>query len=124
MRRVVVAVAVACGLAACASWRPASLAEIQAPHPVRRRYQLWIGGESHWLHAVYLTPDSIYGIPYFQSPDCRECTVGFLRSRVDSVRVLKGGETAGRSAMGMTGVLLLVLFAASLGGIVYVAGAP
>lgn len=97
--------------AGCVSWQRSSLDQLSQAQPVRAKYQIWINGRSHYLHAIRTTPDSVFGVPYFQPPDCATCVVSFALATVDSVRIQRESETAGRNVMWITLTAVVVFMA-------------
>jgi len=39
------------------------------------------------LHAVRLTSDTLFGIPFQQPPSCDSCAIALARAGIDSLRV-------------------------------------
>lgn len=103
------ALAVALAGPGCVSWQHSSVGALSEPHPQRAKYQVWVQGRSHYLHAVRTTPDSLFGVPNFQDPDCAHCVVGFALAAVDSVRTQREDQTVGRNALWITLLAVSVL---------------
>jgi hypothetical protein len=60
---------------------------------MRQQVQIWENGRALRWHAVSLTPDFVYGIPFRKPVDCGSCRLSIARTRVDSLRL--GNPTAG-----------------------------
>src|SRR2546421_11326393 len=100
---------------ACAGWH-----RLQAPVDTtlapRQQVQVWEGRQSRRLHAVRLTPDTVFGVPFQQPPSCDSCRVAIQRAGVDSLRV--GRSQEGAAIVGIMVPLvggLLLLYLASRG---------
>ncbi len=84
-------------LSACQAYHPTSIAALESPHPVRATYQVWVGGHAQELHAVRVTRDSLYGVPFFKPPECDSCVVAIPRASIDSIRTYDAAESAVRT---------------------------
>ena len=71
--------------AGCGYWGRRSITEPTAVDP-RAPVWIWSGGEVMKWHAVFVTPDSVSGIPFEQFEYCRSCRRTIPRSRVDSMK--------------------------------------
>jgi hypothetical protein len=84
----ILALTIGCG----AGWQqPTALSP--GPLPSRQQVQVWSGGHVRQWQAVKVTEDSISGVHFTESPDCRGCRAGIARTAVDSVRL--GSPVAG-----------------------------
>ena len=104
------------GLVACAtSTLPIGPAAsgLESPLTILRIYH---GTQVAELHSVRWTPDSISGVPYFQAVACDSCRVGIGRTTVDSVKQIRGRETAG-FVIAAIPVVFLALVAAAANGV-------
>jgi hypothetical protein len=63
------------------------------PLPTRQQVQVWSNGHARRWHAVTVSQDSIWGVPFTESPSCLVCREGLVRTAVDSVRL--GNPVAG-----------------------------
>jgi hypothetical protein len=101
-----VLLSISCG----AGWHePTALAP--GPLPSRQQVQVWSDGRAWQWHAVAVSPDSISGVPFTESPTCLVCREGIVRTAVDSVRL--GNPVAGfwrtiGLVLGAAGALLVV----------------
>jgi hypothetical protein len=93
----------ACG----AGWR-----SIPTPWPAtirpKQQVQVWSRKRSLELHGVFLTADSVSGIPFQQPLDCDSCRISIDRQQVDSLRI-------GNSARGFWVGAGLVVFGLLVG---------
>jgi len=73
-------------LSACAGWQ-----RLEAPTDTtlapRQQVQVWHGGRAQVLHAVRLTADTLFGIPFMKPPSCDSCVIAQPRAAVDSLRL-------------------------------------
>ena len=89
MRRIVLQALTVLGailLAGCAGWRRANLSTT-APIPPRQQVQVWQAGRSQLVHAVVVRGDTLYAVPFTQSPSCDSCGVAIPLNQVDSTRL-------------------------------------
>ena len=95
----------------CAGWHRVELANDATLALARRQQvQVWRGGASTVVHAVRVTPDTVYGVPYHRPPSCDSCIMAFPRSEVDSMR-LGGAEGAALGiAIGSLVALVFLLY--------------
>lgn len=103
-RVVVAALSVLCG---CAGWHAIEMPVDTALAP-RQQVQLWRGSKAEMLHAVRVTQDSVFGVPFHQPPSCDRCRVAFPRASVDSIR-LGNQETPGIVFASIPFVILIYL---------------
>lgn len=92
-------------LPTCAGWQRLAPPADTTLAP-RQQVQVWRGSEARVLHAISLTPDSLFGVPFQQPPSCGACRVAIPRATVDSLR-LGHQETAALFA-GVLAVTVLV----------------
>jgi hypothetical protein len=99
-----------CATIGCfAGWRRLVLPPDTVLTP-RQQVQLWQGRTSRVLHAVRLTSDTLYGIPFQQPPTCDTCTVALPLAEIDSLR-LGNQETPGVAIVSLSfGALLVGLY--------------
>ena len=73
--------------AGCSGYR--GRRSIDQPTAVEARAPVWIwsGGEVMKWYAVFITRDSVSGIPYGQFEYCRSCRLTIPLTRVDSMKV-------------------------------------
>ena len=97
-------------LAGCAGWHRLEV-PVDTTLAQRQQTQIWQGNHSRVLHAVHLTRDSLFGIPFTQPPSCDSCVIRIARARIDSVRVgnQEGPAIAGIMLPLAGGLLLLYL---------------
>ena len=99
---------------ACAGWRripttsDSSLAS-------RQQVQVWQGSHSRVLHAVRLTSDSLFGIPFQLPLSCKACIVALPRTEIDSLRLGNQERPAVVGILLPLVVGLLLLYLASTG---------
>ncbi len=72
--------------AGCGYWGRSSIDQPTAFDP-KAPVWVWSGGEFMKWHAVFVTRDSVSGIPFEEFEYCRSCRRTILRSRVDSMKV-------------------------------------
>ena len=97
-------------LSACAGWHRIDVPIDSALAP-RQQVQIWQGRHSRMLHAVRLTSDTLFGIPFQQPPSCDSCAVALPRAGIDSLRVgnQEGPAIAGIMLPLIGGLLFLYL---------------
>ena len=98
---------------ACADWQrvPVPLDTVFAK---RQQVQVWRGSETQVLHAVRLSEDSLFGVPFQLPPSCDSCRIAVPRGEVDSLR-LGNRETPG-VFFGMLPFVALVVLLVTLRG--------
>jgi hypothetical protein len=72
-------------LAGCAGWSYLELPADTVLAP-RQQVQIWSGSTAQVFHAVRVTEDSLFGVPFQKPPACDSCRVALPRAAVDSVR--------------------------------------
>ena len=88
MRRPVfeaLALVVATLVSGCAGWRRTELSPA-VPIAPRQQVQVWQAGRSRLVHALVVRGDTLYAVPFTQSPSCDSCRVAIPLSQVDSTR--------------------------------------
>ena len=70
----------------CAGWYALDLPADTVLAP-RQQVQVWRGSNADVLHAVRVTEDSLFGVPFHKPPSCDSCRVALPRAAVDSVRL-------------------------------------
>jgi hypothetical protein len=93
---------------ACAGWHRIE-APVDSTLSPRQQVQIWQGQRPQVLHAVRVTSDSLFGIPFFQPASCDSCVIPFPRASIDSLRVgnQEGPAIAGTMLPLVVGLLLL-----------------
>jgi hypothetical protein len=84
--------------------------------PPRQDLEVWQATQATTLHAVVVTPDSLTGVPVWQSPSCDPCRVAIPLPAIDSIREVSTDKAAlGTVAYvaGFAAVALLVWQAAA-----------
>jgi hypothetical protein len=88
---------------------------IEQPTPLEPYDIVWIwsGGQLEKWHAVVITPDSVFGIPYKISLRCDSCRRSMPRTQVDSIKVgytgaHKGLARTSLEVAGAVGVVILL----------------
>lgn len=71
---------------ACAGWQRVAVPR-DTVFAMRQQVQVWRGSEARVLHAVRLSADSLFGIPFQQHPSCDSCRITVPRGGVDSLRL-------------------------------------
>jgi thiol-disulfide isomerase/thioredoxin len=96
-------------LLACASWQPASTADLQRVS-VRTEVEIWQHDRPFVLHAVQVRADSLGGVPFDLATWCTSCRRVLPLAEIDSLRVSVGPEQRVFFAMALTvGVVLLAI---------------
>lgn len=103
-------------LAGCAGWHRLEV-PVDTTLARRQQTQIWQAGQSRVLHAVRVTADSLFGVPFTQSPSCDSCVIRIARAGIDSVRV---GDQEAPAIVGIlvplaSGLLLLYLVSSGIG---------
>lgn len=85
--RVVALAVLIVGASGCGvSWRRVPLESLDQVTK-RQVVDVWRQNRRVQLHGVRMTADTVFGVPFFQSPDCDSCRIAFERRDVDSVRL-------------------------------------
>jgi hypothetical protein len=84
---------------------------IDQPTAVEPRAPVWIwsGGEVLKWHAVFVTRDSVSGIPYDEFVYCRSCRLTIPLTRVDSMKV--ASRTLPQNVTEALGIVTVALLA-------------
>ena len=98
-------------LTACgAGWHRVPLAP--GPLPARQQAQVWRRGAAVQVHAVQLTTDSLFAIPYFRPIECDSCRLRVPTTQVDSLRLGSPVDGVWRTVFLVAGLCLLFLLIA------------
>ena len=97
------ALALLCG---CAGWQRVAAPSDSTLAP-RQQVQVWRGRQVQVLHAVRLTPDSLFGVPFQQPPSCESCVVALPRGAIDSLRL---GDQEAPAIVGATLPFAILIF--------------
>lgn len=101
-------------LSACAGWQ-----RLEAPTDTtlapRQQVQVWHGGRAQVLHAVRLTADTLFGIPFMKPPSCDSCVIAQPLAAVDSLRLGDQEFPAITTIVLILGGGLLLLYGATRG---------
>lgn len=98
---------------ACAGWQRVAV-PLDTVFAKRQQVQVWRGSEAQVLHAVRLSADSLFGVPFQQHPSCDSCRVAVPRGEVDSLRL--GNKEATGVFFAMLPFVALVVLLVTLRG--------
>ena len=77
--------------------------------PAKQQVQVWQSTQVDQWHGVYITSDSVSGIPYHKGLDCTPCRISVPQAAVDSIRLGDSEEGVYRTVLIGAGLLALLV---------------